>query len=39
MDAQTGEVLPGVLIYQPATGNYTSTDVKGFTTWSAGQAP
>ncbi len=30
MDAQTGEVLPGVLIYQPATGNYTSTDVKGF---------
>lgn len=30
MDAQTGEVLPGVLIYQPSTGNYTSTDVKGF---------
>lgn len=30
MDAQSGEVLPGVLIYQPSTGNYTSSDVKGF---------
>ncbi|HMT00023.1 MAG TPA: hypothetical protein PKA12_14815, partial [Saprospiraceae bacterium] len=30
LDATTGEVLPGVLIYQPTTGNYTTSDVKGF---------
>lgn len=30
LDAGTGEILPGVLIYQPTTGNYTTSDVKGF---------
>ena len=30
LDASTGEILPGVLIYQPSTGNYTTSDVKGF---------
>ena len=30
LDSLTGEVLPGAIIHQPSTGNFTSTDEKGF---------
>ncbi|MBK8700589.1 MAG: TonB-dependent receptor plug domain-containing protein [Saprospiraceae bacterium] len=30
MDDNSGEVLPGVIVYQPNTGKFTTTDTKGF---------